>query len=67
MATAFLFDSVYLQHDTGWGHPEKPERLIYISNAISAAPYYESLVRIKPDMPDMKHVEAIHSKSYIKR
>jgi len=67
MATAYLFDSVYLQHDTGWGHPEKPERLIYISNALSQAPYFESLVRIKPEIPDMKHIEAIHSKAYIKR
>ncbi len=67
MATAYLFDSVYLQHDTGWGHPEKPERLIYITNALSQAPYFENLVRIKPEIPDMKHIEAIHSKAYIKR
>ncbi len=67
MTTAYLFDSVYLQHDTGWGHPEKPERLIYISNALFETPYYESLFKVKPAMPDMKHIEAIHSKAYIKR
>lgn len=67
MTTAYLFDSVYLQHDTGWGHPEKPERLMYISTAISGAPYYDQLLKIKPSIPDMKHIEAIHSSAYIKR
>lgn len=67
MATAYLFDSVYLQHDTGWGHPEKPERLIYISNALSEAPYYNRLVKIHPSLPDIAPIEAIHSKEYIRR
>ncbi|MBP7734868.1 MAG: histone deacetylase [Spirochaetes bacterium] len=67
MTTAYLFDSVYLQHDTGWGHPEKPERLMHISIAMSEAPYYDNLLKLTSALPEMKHIEAIHSRAYIKR
>ena len=67
MATAYLYDPVYLQHKTGWGHPEKPERLKSIHEAVTSAPYFKDLVMIRPSMPDMKYIEAIHSKSYIQR
>jgi acetoin utilization deacetylase AcuC-like enzyme len=56
-----------MQHKTGWGHPEKPERLKAINDAVRAAPYFKDLVMIRPSMPDMKYIEAIHSKSYIQR
>lgn len=67
MATAYLYDPVYMQHKTGWGHPEKPERLRAINDAVRSAPYFKNLIIIRPSMPDMKHIEAIHSKSYIQR
>ena len=67
MATAYLYDPVFMQHKTGWGHPEKPERLKAINDAVRAAPYFNDLVKIRPSMPDMKYIEAIHSKSYIQR
>jgi len=67
MTTAYLFDSVYLQHDTGWGHPEKPERLMHISIAMSEAPYYDNLLKLTSALPEMRHIEAIHSRSYINR
>jgi acetoin utilization deacetylase AcuC-like enzyme len=67
MTTAYLYDPVYMQHKTGWGHPEKPERLKAIHDAVRAAPYFKDLVMIKPSMPDMKYIEAIHSKAYIQR
>jgi acetoin utilization deacetylase AcuC-like enzyme len=67
MATAYLYDHVYMQHKTGWGHPEKPDRLKSINESLKAAAYYKDLVMIRPSMPDMKHIEAIHSTSYIQR
>jgi acetoin utilization deacetylase AcuC-like enzyme len=67
MTTAYLFDPVYLMHDTGWGHPEKSERLVSIHTAVSSAPFYDELFLVHPSIPDMKYIEMIHSKSYIRR
>ena len=67
MATAYLYDPLFMKHGTGPGHPETPERLAAINGAIAAAPYYGDLVKIRPRLPDMKYVELVHSKSYIQR
>jgi len=65
--TAYLFDDIYLEHDTGWGHPEKPERLVKIHKKISSSPYFSDLIKIKTSLPDIKCIEAIHSPDYIQR
>jgi len=65
--TAYLFDPVYLEHDTGLNHPECPARLDAIHRKIKAAPYYSDLLKIQSSVPDLKHIELIHSKEYIKR
>jgi len=65
--TAYLYDDIYLDHETGWGHPEQPERLVRIHKKISSAPYYKELVRIKPSPADIAHIEMIHSRDYIGR
>jgi acetoin utilization deacetylase AcuC-like enzyme len=67
MTTAYLFDPVFLRHTTGWGHPERPERLEAIHSAIAAAPYYNDLVKVAAAFPEMKYIELIHSPSYIRR
>ncbi|OHD68987.1 MAG: histone deacetylase [Spirochaetes bacterium RBG_16_49_21] len=67
MATAYLFDPIFLKHKTGWGHPEKPERLEAINSAIASASFYKDLVKVGPVVPDMKYLEMIHSPSYIQR
>ena len=36
MKTGLLFDELYQKHDTGRGHPERPERLVAISKALQA-------------------------------
>ncbi|MCP4134236.1 MAG: histone deacetylase [bacterium] len=64
--TAYLTSDVFLEHDTGYGHPERAERINAIDNKLRSAPYYNDLVRVKPCIRDMKYIEAIHSKSYIK-
>jgi len=67
MATAYLYDPIFLKHQTGPGHPERPERCSAIHGAISAAPYYGDLVKIRASIPDLKYVEMVHARSYIQR
>ena len=65
--TAYLYDPIYLQHQTEWGHPERPERLTAIDKKLREAPYYSELLRVTPRKADYKFIELIHDHSYITR
>jgi acetoin utilization deacetylase AcuC-like enzyme len=65
--TAYLFDPVYMDHDTGWGHPERPERLAAIDQKLRQQPYYKSLIKIEPKIGAKRYIELVHSPDYIKR
>jgi len=65
--TAYLYDKIFLDHDTGWDHPECPQRLIAIEKKLEKAPYYNDLIKITPTPADLKYIELVHKKSYIER
>ncbi len=65
--TAYLFDPVYMDHDTGWGHPERPERLAAIDQKLREKEYYKDLVKVEPVEADIAIIEKVHSPDYIKR
>lgn len=65
--TAYLYDPIYLQHKTQWGHPERAERLTAIDNKLKSRPYYNDLLKISPRLADYKYIEMIHTREYIQR
>lgn len=65
--TAYLYDAIYLEHQTEWGHPERPERLTAIDKKLRDAPYYSKLLRVAPKKADYRYIELIHDRSYITR
>ena len=65
MATAFLYDPRYLDHDTGSGHPERRERLVAAMNYLKGQPWFKELTQISPIVPERKWIETIHSSAYI--
>ena len=65
--TAYLFDPVYMDHDTGWGHPERPERLAAIDQKLRQQPYYKSLIKVEPKIGAKRYIELVHSPDYVKR
>ncbi|MCX7678308.1 MAG: histone deacetylase [Spirochaetes bacterium] len=65
MKTAYLFDPIFIQHDPGFGHPERPERLVAIHSAISESPLWKELLVLKPQKADIEIIEKNHSKKYI--
>jgi acetoin utilization deacetylase AcuC-like enzyme len=67
MSTAYLYDPLFMKHRTGNGHPERPERLAAINDAVMGTPYYPQLIKIRPSLPEMRYIEMIHSPSYIQR
>ncbi|MDI6688744.1 MAG: histone deacetylase [Desulfobacterales bacterium] len=65
--TGFLFDERYLLHDTGSYHPEVPARLQAVYQGIKEAGLLPMLTLIHASLPDLKWIEAVHDKEYIKR
>jgi acetoin utilization deacetylase AcuC-like enzyme len=65
--TGVLYDERYLRHDTGSNHPESPERLKAIYQGIKEADLLPKLTLIQARQADLKWIETIHSKNYIKR
>ena len=65
--TGFLYDLRYLLHDTGPYHPEMAERLEKIYQGIEAAGLLPNLRRISAQRAQIKWVEAVHTKGYIRR
>ena len=47
MPTVLLADPVYKEHDTGPGHPERPERYDAVAHALDQAGLTKSLRRIE--------------------
>ena len=67
MKTAFLYDDVFLEHETGEGHPERAERLRTMLRRLESGGYLERLVRIPVRAAEDRHLELIHSRDYIER
>ncbi|MBD3792637.1 MAG: histone deacetylase [Campylobacterales bacterium] len=56
---AWITDKIYLQHDTGAGHPESAERLRSINLKIQQL--QDCLITVKPRSATVSEVEMIHS------
>ncbi|MBW2014242.1 MAG: histone deacetylase [Deltaproteobacteria bacterium] len=65
--TGLLYDERYLRHDTGPNHPESPQRLQAIYQGIKEEGLLPQLTLIQARRADLKWIERIHSKDYIKR
>lgn len=60
-----VYDEFYLKHDAGPSHPENPQRLISILDAISNSTVKDSLVFEKPYFSDEAKIRLIHDQDYI--
>ncbi|GAB4406867.1 MAG: histone deacetylase [Thermodesulfovibrionales bacterium] len=67
MNVGFLYDDIFLLHETPRGHPECKERLIAIVNALKGSPLWNRLVHIKPRMATFKDIEMVHHPEYVER
>ncbi|MBE9127326.1 MULTISPECIES: histone deacetylase [unclassified Coleofasciculus] len=64
-----IYSDEFLQHDNGRFHPEKPERLTAIVNALNAAPWADKIEWQQPTpletRPVMPLLQQIHDQHYI--
>ena len=64
MATLYISDPVFLEHDTGPGHPERPDRLRAIEKVL-ANDLFGDLVRRSPEAASEETIALAHPVSYI--
>jgi len=60
-----LYDDVYLEHLTGEGHPECPERLTAIHSAMRREGIIEKCKRMEPREATIEEISLVHVKGYI--
>lgn len=63
--TGLLYDDVYLRHDTGPGHPERPQRLTAIMERLEKAGLLDKLVRLKPRKASLDWITTVHRPGYV--
>jgi len=64
MSTLYLSHPACLKHDTGPGHPERPDRLRAIEKAL-ADPAFAALTRAEAPMANTKTLELVHPAAFI--
>ena len=64
MSTLYLTHDVCIEHDTGPGHPERPDRLRAIK-MVTDLPTFDDLVREEAPMADIADIERAHPGEYI--
>jgi len=63
---AILYDDIFLEHNTGSGHPERPERLFDVIHTLKQNPDYKyNLLWPKVRKATNKEIALAHSKEYI--
>jgi acetoin utilization deacetylase AcuC-like enzyme len=64
MTTLLLTHPACLEHDTGYGHPERADRLRAIDDAL-AAPVFKRLIREQAPLADLAAIERLHPEAYV--
>lgn len=64
MGTLYLTHDICVEHDTGPGHPERPDRLRAIK-LVTDLPEFDDLVREEAPLADIEDIERAHPGEYI--
>jgi len=65
--TGLVYDDIYIEHKTTFGHPECSERLVWIVERLKAGGLYSELIKLKPVPADRCWIEKVHAPKYIDR
>lgn len=65
--TGLVYDDCFLEHDTGQGHPERPDRLRAIVTALKEANIWSRLNPIPFEPANLETIRRVHDQSYIDR
>ena len=60
----FIYHPDFLKHDTGIGHPERPQRLQAIVQHLFGTPLWSQLSHLRPEPAALEWVHAIHPERF---
>ena len=63
--TGLAYHSDYVNHDTGTGHPERPDRVRAGIHALQASDYWEDLHHIEPTHAAVEQIRYAHASDYV--
>ncbi|MGQ9475687.1 MAG: histone deacetylase family protein [Actinomycetota bacterium] len=63
--TAVFYDPLYLEHDTGLGHPERAERLEKALEMLERTGLAEKVRLLSPRDATVEEIELVHPRAYI--
>ncbi len=64
---AYITHPIYLEHDTGPGHPERPDRLRAIEKKIDATALRQKIEKISPEAAPENAILNVHDSEYFSR
>ena len=67
MAVGLYYDKRFLDHDTGQGHPERPDRLRAVVKHLNDTGLWEKLKHPAFEPANRKSIEMVHKAEYIDR
>jgi acetoin utilization deacetylase AcuC-like enzyme len=67
LKTGIVYDDLFLRHQTGAGHPERPERLTAIVERLKKDGLLAQLVLLPPRPAELEWITAVHSPEYVAR
>ena len=67
MTTGLLYHPQYLEHDTGFGHPERSDRLPAVMDHVAKQAYFGDIERVSPRPAEPEWVRQIHTARYMER
>lgn len=62
---AFVYDDLYLQHNTPAGHPERADRLRSLLRYLRQSSIWTNLLEVEPLAAPVETVELVHSRGHI--
>lgn len=65
--TGLVQDERFLEHRTGPGHPERPDRLIAIRDALESTGLRAQCRAISPLPADLRTIQRVHDADYVER
>lgn len=65
MSTGLIYHPIFLKHDTGLGHPERPSRIQAILRKLERTKLIDRLKLIEPEPASIDTVALVHSREYI--
>lgn len=66
MTTAWIYRDDFLAHDTGAGHPERPDRLRSIVKAFETAGLSKRLARLEPRLALHQELVRVHTAEHVR-